>query len=264
LPELNNELPVEHADPIIDLFTETIHGLHLSTTRPMVYPDSPRRGNQVADIPFEDQVGLLQEKLLQQLKHVNHREYPHIFQSIMETVIQKTRFGDRFLIRPEYSVACALPLDFCSLPVPKTSLIEVLNGVFGVPSLFFGGAPLPKQAMIPKLLQLPHYLVFLFLRFNGKELNTTTLEITMDIDMGKFMDPKALKPSVAHGYRGSPTLYRLHGFITQKDGMYMTYSRVRSGQRWFRLQDHTVEPVELGVSIESKGIVLALFRLQDF
>jgi hypothetical protein len=82
--------------------------------------------------------------------------------------------------------------------------------------------------------------------------------------MAKFMDPRAMKPTIAHGYRGSPTFYRLHGFITQKDGMYMTYSRVRSGNKWFRLQDLSVETVELGASIESKGMVLALYRLQDF
>lgn len=124
----------------------------------------------------------------------------------------------------------------------------LLNREFGLPSLFFGGTPLPKKIKTRELLQnLPHFLIVYIFRLkvpsdfdisthpelpnlellpdNSPPLNDITLSFSMEMDMGKFLHPTAKKPETARHYKGSPTFYRLHGFVTQKDGMYMTYTR---------------------------------------
>lgn len=98
--------------------------------------------------------------------------------------------------------------------------------------------------------------------------------------MGKFLDPKAKKPKVAHGYAinfrhfplmnlysrysGSPTFYKLHGFVTQKDGNYMCYTRRISGSKWYKIEDMEVLEAEMATYIESRGVSCLVYRLQDF
>jgi hypothetical protein len=263
LPSINTELPLSSGDELIGLFTLIVHYLHIDSI-PMIsiVGDGSVIHNTHKDWSLEELVEALKVKLTESIPPKTL--FNDIYTTFMNHLILKTKFGDRFDIQPTL-VPSTLPLDLTLLgQVEKTSLIEVLNSVFCLPSLFFGRPLLPRSAEYVKLTVLPHFLVFLFHRFDGTVLNTTTIEITMDMDMAKFLDPRSMKPTVSHGYRGSPTFYKLHGFITQKEGHYMTYSRIRSGKTWFRLQDSVVEKVELGASIESKGIVLALYRLQDY
>lgn len=73
---------------------------------------------------------------------------------------------------------------------------------FGLPSLFYGGVPLPKrETPLPLFTSLPHYLVFLIVRKNpvSRKHNTITLSFSIDMDMGKFLEEGAQKPTVAHG-----------------------------------------------------------------
>ena len=59
------------------------------------------------------------------------------------------------------------------------------------------------------------------------------------------------------------TFYRLHGFVTHSGGHFLCYTRVWGGSEWFRCDDERIADVELGVRVESRGVVLAVYRLQD-
>jgi hypothetical protein len=88
--------------------------------------------------------------------------------------------------------------------------MSLLNSSFGLPSFFFGGKMVAKSSNpLPFLTKLPHFLSFLIMRKrrgSGKEaclslLNNVTLSCCMEMDMGKFLDPKSPKPEMAHhGY----------------------------------------------------------------
>jgi hypothetical protein len=81
--------------------------------------------------------------------------------------------------------------------------MALLTGSFGLPSLFYGGVPLPKrEPLLPLFTSLPHYLVFMIVRKNphSQKHNTTTLSFSIDMDMGKFLEEGAQKPAVVHGY----------------------------------------------------------------
>jgi hypothetical protein len=261
LPELNKELPIETDNESISMFREVVHAVQKNKTRPQIYsvggPTSEPKEN------FGSLVQKLHEEIQQRVSHMHEVDFISVYQTIFDTGIKNTRFGQRFEFQPDYDIPYLLPLDYLFDSNRPVALVEILNSCFSMPSFFFGGQLIPKQREYSKLLSLPHFLTFYFNRKAGNSLNSAILEIPLEIDMGKFMDPKARKPQTSAHYRGSPTFYKLHGFVTQKEGHYLIYSRLRSGSRWYKIEDGVVEQAELGMQIHSRGLVLAIYRLQE-
>jgi hypothetical protein len=82
-------------------------------------------------------------------------------------------------------------------------MMPLLNASFGLPSLFFGGQLIPnRHSRLPLFNKLPHYLVFLIQRKDPvtKKYNSITLSFSVEMDMGKFLEEGASKPTVSHGY----------------------------------------------------------------
>ncbi|KAJ2994260.1 hypothetical protein HDV02_001729 [Globomyces sp. JEL0801] len=238
LPELNQELPLDSPSPLVRLFSSTVYDLHLGSVR---------------------------TELTEELqKECVNRDVNGVLSFVLETILLTTRFGHRFNLEPVHQIRGCIFLNMESLTVKNTTLIALLNNLFGMPSLFFGGTPLPSLAEpFTKITSLPHFLIVLFYRGKPENLNTTSVELPMEMDMGKYLAENAQKPSKSHFYKGSATFYRLHGFLTQKDLNFMTYTRLRSGKKWFRAQDKQVDQVDLGHRIESQGLAVAIYRLQD-
>ncbi|TPX55420.1 hypothetical protein PhCBS80983_g05324 [Powellomyces hirtus] len=81
-----------------------------------------------------------------------------------------------------------------------------------------------------------------------------TVELPTEIDLGFYLDNR---------HSDQKTFYRLHGFVTQTEGHFLTYSRLRGGHRWFKCDDETVVQVNLGTRVESRGVMLVIYRLQE-
>ncbi|KAH6590415.1 hypothetical protein BASA50_009390 [Batrachochytrium salamandrivorans] len=95
--------------------------------------------------------------------------------------------------------------------------------------------------------------------------HATTIELPLELDLGFYLDPAATMPAHA-GFRKDsriPTFYRLHGFVTQSQAHFMTYTRLRGGLPWFKCDDSVISSVDLGSRIASKGVMVALYRMQD-
>ncbi|KAJ3307936.1 hypothetical protein HDU76_004239 [Blyttiomyces sp. JEL0837] len=86
----------------------------------------------------------------------------------------------------------------------------------------------------------------------------------MDLDLGFAMDPKAPPPPPSAGNSAAlkSTFYWLHGFVTQTEGRFLTYTRLRGGSTWFKCEDEVVNEADLGARVSSKGVVMAVYRLQ--
>lgn len=242
LPELNHELPLESKDVVLETFTKLVLKLH---------------GNEI-EIEL---VVKLQDILLEPLIKHDIKNPVSLFNNFAE-LLMKTRFGSRFRIDANHGNYLGLELLFShSRPV---ALVELLNSTFSIPTLFTGGKLIPPQRQMPLLLQLPHFLVIAIQRhsFDGT-ISDTTLEVPLEMDFGKYLSKDGTKPKTMYKYRGSATFYKLHGFVTQKNGHYLTYSRVRSGNVWYKIDDESVEEQELSWQIQSKGVCMLLYRLQD-
>ncbi|KAJ8328013.1 hypothetical protein QVD99_006257 [Batrachochytrium dendrobatidis] len=95
--------------------------------------------------------------------------------------------------------------------------------------------------------------------------HATSIELPLELDLGFYLDPNAEMPAHA-GFRQDsriPTFYRLHGFVTQLQAHFMTYTRLRGGTLWFKCDDEVVGSVDLGARVASKGVMVALYRMQD-
>ncbi|KAI8928838.1 hypothetical protein BC831DRAFT_446776 [Entophlyctis helioformis] len=131
---------------------------------------------------------------------------------------------------------------------------------------------------------LPHFLLLSIDRplldppTSEARYHNPAVELPLEVDLGFFYDPTAqvpLQQFVAPGASGrgrrassssggrAPTFYRLHGFVTQANGHFLTYTRIRGGGTWFKCDDGDVGLMDLGQRVASKGIMLALYRLQD-
>ncbi|KAJ3024033.1 hypothetical protein HKX48_007964 [Thoreauomyces humboldtii] len=169
------------------------------------------------------------------------------------------------------------------------TLVSLLNDRFGhaVASFFFGGklkaktsshrlghqptpppsgnsstsSPFALQNPSPdrqiKLSRLPHFLTILLERpadFRQGIFHNTTVELPLEIDLGFYL---------ANRESEQKTFYRLHGFVTNTQGHFLAYSRVRGGSQWYKCDDENVQEVQLGARVESRGVVLVIYRLQE-
>ncbi|KAJ3053505.1 hypothetical protein HK097_004144 [Rhizophlyctis rosea] len=181
-------------------------------------------------------------------------------------------------------------------PTGKISLIPLLNKRLGhsTSTFFFGGSlppslrNRPQQSPIPapklKFSKLPFYLTFTFKRtlsagtppssplFSPSLFSPTSqpprptqpspaVELPMEMDLSYSLSD--LARSTRTGKDRDRTFYRLHGFVTHSGGHFLCYTRVWGGSEWFRCDDERIGDVELGVRVESRGVVLAVYRLQD-
>ncbi|KAJ3177901.1 hypothetical protein HDU87_004183 [Geranomyces variabilis] len=115
--------------------------------------------------------------------------------------------------------------------------------------------PTPKRQI--KFSKLPHFLTIHLDRpidFSRSIYHNVTVEMPLEIDMGFYLENRN---------SDQKTFYRLHGFVTQIEGHYLTYTRLRGAARWFKCDDEKVTEVNLGSRVESRGVVLVVYRLQE-
>ncbi|KAI8848113.1 hypothetical protein BC829DRAFT_394773, partial [Chytridium lagenaria] len=101
-----------------------------------------------------------------------------------------------------------------------------------------------------RFTRLPELLVLSFKRpltLSGV-YHRTAVEMPMDLDLGFALDRKAAKV-IEHGGKERSTFYKLHGFF--------------GGFKWFKCEDEVVAEADLGARVASKGVLLALYRLQE-
>ncbi|KAI9353000.1 hypothetical protein DFJ73DRAFT_658902 [Zopfochytrium polystomum] len=137
-------------------------------------------------------------------------------------------------------------------------------------------APKPDPATAPKpktmFTDLPALLTISFRRGSSsgapETFHRTAVELPMDIDLGFALDARGPRRRPVDNTSGltkkhaPSTFYRLHGFATQTGGRFLTYTRLRGGNTWYKCEDETVTEADLGARVSSKGVVMALYRLQ--
>ncbi|KAJ3162094.1 hypothetical protein HDU86_005792 [Geranomyces michiganensis] len=115
--------------------------------------------------------------------------------------------------------------------------------------------PTPDRQI--KFSKLPHFLTIYLDRpidYARSIYHNVTVEMPTEIDLGFYLENRN---------SDQKTFYRLHGFVTQIEGHYLTYTRLRGASRWFKCDDEKVTEVNLGTRVESRGVVLVIYRLQE-
>ncbi|KAI9346248.1 hypothetical protein BDR26DRAFT_1005395 [Obelidium mucronatum] len=134
-------------------------------------------------------------------------------------------------------------------------------------------APIPKTL----LTHLPDLLVLIFKRpltetasstnNNGsksKIFHRTSVEVPMDLDLGFAVSPEATQTTSNNNNKKLNTLYRLHGFVTQTEGRFITYTRLRGSSLFYKCEDDVIgEGTDLGGRVNSKGVVMALYKVNS-
>jgi hypothetical protein len=160
------------------------------------------------------------------------------------TLLRRTRFGHRIeFIRGE-ETCIMLPLH---LTHPNSPLISLLNSALGfhAPTFFFGGRKpeIAASSVEKQQITLPPLLTLQFTRSPD-----CGAELPLEFDAGIYAVPGS-----------SSTFYKLHGFCTQAAGTFVTYTRVRGGEQWFRVSGDQITTSDLGLRVQSKGILTAVY-----
>ena len=257
LPELNQELPIDSQDLGLASFTKLVVNMHQKQCDEELVIKARQVFAKVED-GFKSSLLNLDSRDSSDTVVNKAAAKPKMLFANLVDLLLKTRFGSRFKIDSTHGNYLSVDLKFShSRPV---ALVELLNSVFQIPTFFNGGKPIPEQQHQPLLLQLPHFLTIVIDRHLETGLSDTCLEVPFELDFNKYTKSK---PKTQYKYKGSATFYKLHSFVTQKDGHFMLYSRVRSGKNWYKIDDENIEQVELGWQVQSRGVCLLLYRLQD-
>ncbi|KAJ3054766.1 hypothetical protein HDU99_007703 [Rhizoclosmatium hyalinum] len=188
---------------------------------------------------------------------------------------------------------------FVTLPLEKyaehesVALVDLLRSHFGIPQpaqFYFGGntsgstknlifsnpdlsakSTSASQQQQKLLTKVPTLLPLLFHRPLSASKNVfhrTSVEVPLEIDIGFLVHPQTLVAAQKEhrcNHRVG-TYFRLYGFVTQTEGRFITYTRCGSiwGEDLFwKCEDEVVSgPIELGTRVNSKGIVIALYRAE--
>ncbi|KAI8830176.1 hypothetical protein BJ741DRAFT_620597 [Chytriomyces cf. hyalinus JEL632] len=126
---------------------------------------------------------------------------------------------------------------------------------------------------------LPHFFFIILNRpvstANRSTMHRTSVEMPLDLDFGFLLTPEAYKANAAaNKHARQNTLYKLHGFVTQTEGRFLAYTRLRGGGGcadgsiagdWYKAEDEVVStsPVDLGNRVNSKGVVFMLYCVQN-
>nr|KAJ3407042.1 hypothetical protein HK105_003434 [Polyrhizophydium stewartii] len=296
LPELNQELPVDSPDASIASFVRLAQAVHLD-------PDSLLEPAEVIGmlgwltdlLSLNESEGLLPkidtlvqgllDSVLLKTRFGRRFDYTLVHGdngaglSVAAAVAGVRAPG-------EASTHAMVQFDMSAYDQANTvTLLDLLNRHFGrsPPTLFFGGSnpalmqqinrPLSDFSVRPatQFTILPHFLLMMFQRpaldppAPQARYHATSVELPLEIDLGFLLDPTAPLP-IQHGHRSdnrSPTFYRLHGFLTQANAHFLTYTRVRGGHTWFKCDDSAINSVDLGTRVASRGVMVAIYRLQD-
>ncbi|ORX44705.1 hypothetical protein BCR36DRAFT_359454 [Piromyces finnis] len=82
------------------------------------------------------------------------------------------------------------------------------------------------------------------------------IRIPMELDMGAHVHPEYINESTS-------TFYKLHGFVTQKDGRYIAYTHIANNYQWYKIDDSKIIPIDLLVgSFPTEGVSLLFYVLQ--
>jgi hypothetical protein len=273
LPFINQELPINSPCHYVNNFTQTIRSIHLS--------------HKLNDITWL--INLL-ELPVNQLDYII--DYKLIISSLFDKIISKCRFGSRwdFALSGSARIDSAISLmsnlkltdsepvnlKFLSLslqhiPEHKTvDFVSLLNKSVGnklsSSTFYYGGnrqLDFETNCLIPhldpgshvKFMSLPHYLFVIFDRPRKDDgYHSVTIEMPMDLDLGRFLHKKE---------SNQRTFYRLHGFVTQTNGHFLTYTRNHASWQWFRAEDEKILDVDLDGCICSKGVMLAAYKLKE-
>ncbi|KAJ3104679.1 hypothetical protein HDU97_008955 [Phlyctochytrium planicorne] len=128
----------------------------------------------------------------------------------------------------------------------------------------------PTQPATPtvRFTKLPDLLVLSFKRPLTKSspplYHRTAVEMPMDLDLGFALDTSASRRGSGGSSRKEKnTFYKLHGFVTQTEGRFLAYTRSLAGVKWYKCEDDVVAEADLGARVASKGVLLAVYRLQE-
>ncbi|KAI8820012.1 uncharacterized protein EV422DRAFT_533210 [Fimicolochytrium jonesii] len=115
----------------------------------------------------------------------------------------------------------------------------------------------PPRKTQTRITVLPHFFTIYFQRpldpTTPQTYHNTPVELPTEVDLGFYLSNRQ---------SDQKTFYRLHGFVTQTEGHFLTYTRLRGLPQWYRCDDDKVVKVELGPRVESRGVVLVIYRLQ--
>ncbi|KAI8808370.1 hypothetical protein BJ742DRAFT_809515 [Cladochytrium replicatum] len=199
--------------------------------------------------------------------------------ALFDHVLSKTRFANLFhseiVSQPAPS---ATPTPPPSPPSPST-LISISLATFSesaktdIPALiarhlnvspsffFFGSAPPPplkSNSLTPsKFSRLPAHLLIHLDRPQSvttpTTLHKTQVELPLELDLSFHSLPNAARK----------TFYRLHGFVTQTNGHFLSYTRLRASRTWFKCDDGSVGRFDVGVRVASRGVVLVVYMREE-
>lgn len=89
-----------------------------------------------------------------------------------------------------------------------------------------------------------------------KQSMNKPIRIPMEMDMCAHLHPEHINESTS-------TFYRLHGFVTQKDGRYIAYTHISNNYQWYKIDDSQIIPIDLLVgSFPTEGVSLLFYILQ--
>ncbi|KAI8610387.1 hypothetical protein BC830DRAFT_747043 [Chytriomyces sp. MP71] len=133
--------------------------------------------------------------------------------------------------------------------------------------------PTPSSPVPPAPLYttLPHLFLILLHRptsaSNPATLHRTSIEVPLDLDLGFLLTPAASRANAAaNKHVRQNTFYKLHGFVTQTEGRCLCYTKMRGapwGGWWKAEDDSVVGGVDLGNRVNSKGVIVLLYRVQE-
>ncbi|KAJ1557206.1 hypothetical protein HK096_008552 [Nowakowskiella sp. JEL0078] len=175
------------------------------------------------------------------------------------------------------------------LETDSVNVVELINKKLGYANFFFGrprsvlyvsASQTTSQTKQLKFTRLPTFLVLHFDRpYNAATgFHKTTIEMPEELDLGFYLaqgvssKPNSNDDKSSAGGKvvktraenlAQKTFYRLHGFVTQIGGHFLTYTRLRNGSRWFKCDDEKIIDFELSTRVSSKGVLLALYKMQS-
>ncbi|KAI8809923.1 hypothetical protein BJ742DRAFT_802934 [Cladochytrium replicatum] len=142
------------------------------------------------------------------------------------------------------------------IPALIARMLNVSPGFF-----HFGSSPPPplsSSSLTPsKFSRLPTHLLIHLDRPQSATTPTTfhktQVELPLELDLSFHSLPNAARK----------TFYRLHGFVTQTNGHFLTYTRLRASRTWFKCDDGSVERFDVGLRVASRGVVLVVYMREE-
>ena len=177
-------------------------------------------------------------------------DFAELLSLFFDQILVKTRFSQRFhLKRLERRQDSALDLkslyDYCfSIHLSRE---ESLTDTCHLVSLIQKAVGLHGSRKRLFLRSLP---TFFSISFTRDPEFSKEIELPLDLDLG-FLSGRCKK-----------SLYAMHSFVTlSKQNVFITYTRIRGGRDWYRVQDQFIEWSDVYARVKSRGVVYVVYAL---